>query len=330
LSDAFNDLLMGIWGNLSLISLAGDKSNTFLHRVSEMEHMIQNGSSLINAVFGYLGERRIVAKNIRLNQLIQEINGILPLVGDRIKNDILHADLTTPASHHSIPMLAVNCSRMIKQLLERLQNQYRLILKEKNIDKDIVARLRIIKGLIARAWGIITLLDHYTGMTVLKFKKTSAKAMIGNLARKLETRFPQMEISVDLSQRLPRVHADWSMLQFVLIQLMENAVEAMSGQGRLHIEASSLGSEPARNRCVAHRWTDTIVITVSDNGPGMDVSTLLHVFDPFFAGRRSSSRLGMGLAASWGIIKSHGGYIHVRSKLGQGSNFKIFLPIRCP
>jgi hypothetical protein len=79
LSDAFNNLLMGIWGNLSLIGLNMEKSHPLSQRVSEMELMIHNGSALINAVFGYLGERRLVAKNIRLNQLIQEIHGVYPL-----------------------------------------------------------------------------------------------------------------------------------------------------------------------------------------------------------------------------------------------------------
>jgi signal transduction histidine kinase len=327
LSDSFNNLLMGIWGNLSLISLHCNKSDAVSQRVSEMEQIIHNGSALINAVFGYLGERRIVAKNIRLTQLIREINGILPLVGDRIKNDILRSDLTAPESNHSITMLALNCSRMLTQLLDRIQDQYRLILKEKKVSKDIRARLQVVQGLIARVWGIVTLLNHYTGVTVLDVKKISAKMLIAKLARNYETRFPQMEISLDLSQRLPWILADRSMLQFVLNQLMENAADAMSGRGRLHIEARSLKSEPARNRCVAHRWTDTIVITMSDSGSGMDFSTLLHVFDPFFTGRRNSSHLGMGLAASWGIVKAHGGYIHVQSRLSQGTTVKIYLPL---
>jgi two-component system, cell cycle sensor histidine kinase and response regulator CckA len=327
LSDAFNNLLMGIWGNLSLINLTGDKSSSVFQRVAEMEHMIQNGSALLNAVFGYLGERRIVAKNIRLNQLIQEINGILPVDGDRIKNDILHASLTVPAAQDSVATLASNLSRMLKQFVERLQHQCDLILTERKLSKGVLARLHTVERLMARASEILTLLNCYAGVEPLDIKKISAKVVVSGLARKFETRFPYLEISLDLARRLPWIHADRSTLQFVLNQLMENAAGAMSGRGRLNIEASDLKADPARNRCVAHRWSDSIVITVSDTGYGMDMKTLLHVFDPFYSSRRNSSRLGMGLAASWGIVKAHGGYMHFRSKLGSGSTCKLYLPV---
>jgi signal transduction histidine kinase len=328
LSDAFNDLLMGIWGNLSLISLAGDKSNTFLHRVSEMEHMIQNGSSLINAIFGYLSERRMVAKNIRLNQLIKELNVILPVDGDRIKKDILRASLTTPAVQNSMTTLTSNLSRILRQFVEHLQHQLNLIFREKYLTKKVSARLHNITQLTARAMEILILLDRYTGTEPLNRKKMSAKAIVTGLVRKFKDRFPQLEISLDLARRLPWIHADRSGLQFVLNQLLENAAGAMEGGGRLHIEANTLKADPARNRFVAHRWGDSIVITVSDTGCGMDIDTLLHVFDPFFTHRRNANRLGMGMAASWGIVKAHGGYIHVRSKKARGSTFKLYLPIR--
>lgn len=329
LSDAFNDILMGIWGNLSLISLTGDKSNTVFQHVSNMEHMIQNGSALINAVFGYLGERRMVAKNIRLNQLIKEINWVLPVDGDRIKNDILHANLTMPAGQNSVATLASNLSRLLRRFVEHLQHQYNLILSERNLAKKASSRLRNVARLMARALEIVMLLDRYAGTKSLNIKKISAKVMIAGLVRKFEARFPQLEISLDLARRLPWIHADRSGLQFVLNQLMENAAGAMEGGGRLHIEANPLKADPVQNRCVAHRWSDSIVITVSDTGHGMDLNTLLHVFDPFFTGRPKSNHFGMGLAASWGIVKAHGGYIHVRSKLNCGTTFKIFSPI-CP
>jgi signal transduction histidine kinase len=329
LSDAFNDLLMGIWGNLSLISLAGDKSNTFLHRVSEMEHMIQNGSSLINAIFGYLSERRMVAKNIRLNQLIKELNVILPVDGDRIKKDILHSSLTVPAAENSLTALASNITWILRRFVDRLQSQFNVILSEmRNPNKKVSNRLHIVTRLIDRALDILLLLDRYTGTQRLDIKKMSAKVMVARLARKFGTKFPQLKITLDFAARLPWIRADGSEMQFVFNQLMENAATAMEGRGRLQIEATTLKADPASNRCVAYRWSESIVIKVSDNGCGMDLDTLLHLFDPFFSGARNSRRLGIGMAAAWGIVKAHGGYIHVRSKEAHGSTFRVYLPLR--
>ena len=327
LSDAFNNVLMGIWGNLSLISLTGGKSNRVIQHVSEMEQMIQNGSALINAVFGYLGERRMVEKSIRLNQLIQEINGSLPVDGDRIKKDILNTSLAAPAAQNSLTALASNLSMIIRQYLERLQHQYRLIFGEKNLEKKISDRLHTVARLMARALDMNLLLDRYVGTAPLDIKKMSTKVLVAGLARKFEARFPQLTITLDLPRRLPWIHADRSGMQFVFNQLMENAATAMEGRGRLQIEANTLKEDPDRNRCMTHRWSDSIVITFSDTGCGMDLNTLLHVFDPFFKGARNSRRLGMGMAASWGIVKAHGGYIHVRSKKARGSTFKLYLPI---
>ena len=327
LSDAFNNLLMGIWGNLSLISMTADKSNPVYQRVSEMEHMIQNGSTLINAIFGYLSERRMVAKNVRLNQLIKELNEILPVDGDRIKKDILHSSLTVPTAENSLTALTSNITWILRRFVDRLQSQFNLILSEmRNPNKKVSNRLHIVRRLIDRAQDILLLLDRYTGTQRLDKKKMSAKVMLARLARKFGTRFPQLKITLDFAARLPWIRADGSGMQFVFNQLMENAATAMEGRGRLQIEATTLKADPASNRCVAYRWSDSIVITVTDTGCGMDLNTLLHVFDPFFSGKRDSRRLGMGLAASWGIVRAHGGYIHVRSKRDRGCSFKIYLP----
>lgn len=328
LSDEFNNLLMGIWGNLSLISRAFDKSDIVLQRVSEMEHMLQSGSVLINAVFGYLGERRMVAKNIRLNQLIQEIHGSLPIDCDRFKRDILHASLTVTTAQDSVTALASNLSLVLRQFVERLQHQIDLLLKIKGLGRKVSARSRTLEQLMGRAMDMLNLLDCYAGTVPLNTKKTSIKKMVAGLVRKLEAGFPQLEISLDLARRLPWIHADSTSMRYVLKQLLENAAAAMAGKGTLHIEAHTLKADNARDRCVAHRWSDSVVIAVSDTGHGMDLQTLLHVFDPFFTRRRNAARLGIGMAASWGIVKAHGGYIHVRSKEGLGSTFRVYLPFR--
>lgn len=327
LSDAFNNLLMGIWGNLSLIILTNEGSHPLSRRVIEMEQLIQNGSALISGIFGYLGERRIVAKNIRLNQLIQEINESIPVDSIRIKKDIIRASLISPSGQNTATIIAASLARLLMQLIERIENQYHLILEEKSLTKGHRNRLRSVKRLLNRARGIVTLLKCFAGMVEYKAEKMSIRALVKKLAGQFNTNYPHLNISLEVAPKLPHIHGDRSMLQFVLNQLMENAANAMPNQGELRIDVRTLNSESPQNRCVAYRWVDSIVVTVSDTGHGMDLKTLLHVFDPFFTGRLNSSRLGMGLAASWGIVKAHGGYIHVRSKMGRGSTFKIFLPI---
>ncbi len=327
LSDAFNNLLMGIWGNLSLINLTIERSNPISRHVLEMEQLIQNGSALINGIFSYLGERRVAAKNIRLNQLIQEINESIPIDSIRIKRDIIRASLISPCGQNSATIVAASLARLLMQFIERIQHHHRLILKEKVLTKGLGHRLLTVERLLNRAGEIITLLQRYSGMVEYNAEKLSIRALLKKLTRQYEANCPHLTISLDAARKLPLIHADRFMLQFVLQQLMDNAANAMPDQGELRIDVRTLNSESPQNRCVAYRWVDSIVVTVSDTGHGMALDTLLHVFDPFFTGCQNSGRLGMGLAASWGIVKTHGGYIHVRSKMGCGSTFKIFLPI---
>jgi signal transduction histidine kinase len=104
-------------------------------------------------------------------------------------------------------------------------------------------------------------------------------------------------------------------------------MDAVAENGEVHLQVNTLNSEKPHERLCAHRSNNYVVITVSDSGHGMAIETQANIFDPFFVGRNGSSKTGLGLAAAAGIVKSHGGYIQVRSTPGKGSIFKVYLPI---
>ncbi len=123
-----------------------------------------------------------------------------------------------------------------------------------------------------------------------------------------------IETTVKLDERLPRVFVDEDQVQQVLVNLVTNAVQAMHAGGRLFI--STRGG----------KGNGSVEITVKDTGKGIAPEYLPHIFDPFFS-TKGEGGTGLGLSVSYGIIKNHGGEIRVESKVGVGTTFTVELPI---
>jgi two-component system, NtrC family, sensor kinase len=99
----------------------------------------------------------------------------------------------------------------------------------------------------------------------------------------------------------------------VILNLLVNAAQAITGFGEIHIGTRSVGDE--------------VCLSVADNGPGILPEHLEQVFTPFFTTKPASQGTGLGLSISRDIILSHGGRIDVSSSLGEGSAFRVFLPL---
>jgi PAS domain S-box-containing protein len=128
----------------------------------------------------------------------------------------------------------------------------------------------------------------------------------------------KIEAVTKVAEDLPAVLADPIQIEQVLVNLFFNAADAMLNGGRLTVEA-------ARSEETSQEESTTVVITVSDNGAGMDATVLPYIFQPFFSANKKSG-LGLGLAISERIVKNHGGRIEVQSAPGEGTKFKIYLP----
>jgi PAS domain S-box-containing protein len=124
------------------------------------------------------------------------------------------------------------------------------------------------------------------------------------------------------------VMADAGQIEQILINLAVNAKDAMREGGRLTINTSL--EEVDDEYVAAYGYGKPgryALISVADTGQGMDPETQKKAFEPFFTTKGSGEGTGLGLAICYGIIKQHGGYTHVYSEPGQGTVFKIYLPL---
>lgn len=125
------------------------------------------------------------------------------------------------------------------------------------------------------------------------------------------------------------VKMDPSQIDQLLANLTVNARDAIDDVGKVTIETANVTFDTAY--CKTHdgfKPGDFVVISVSDNGCGMDKETQATIFEPFFTTKEIGKGTGLGLSTVYGIIKQNDGFINVYSEPGQGSTFRIYIP-RC-
>ena len=134
-----------------------------------------------------------------------------------------------------------------------------------------------------------------------------------------------IHLSITLQPDVWRVEADKGQLEQVIVNLVVNAIDAMSVGGSLEIRTANVDLDPQNNRfnfpISAGRYVE---FSVRDTGGGMDPETLSHVFEPFFTTKDKGT--GLGLSMVYGIVKQSGGYVAVSSAPGDGSTFQVYLP----
>lgn len=137
-----------------------------------------------------------------------------------------------------------------------------------------------------------------------------------------------MEVALELARELPAISADAGMLEQVLLNLAVNARDAMPRGGTLRIATATLELAPGRLSSHPGAYPGRFVcVAITDTGTGMTPQVLDHLFDPFFTTKPFGAGSGLGLATVHGIIQQHRGWIEVKSQLGVGSTFQIFLPV---
>ncbi len=123
------------------------------------------------------------------------------------------------------------------------------------------------------------------------------------------------------------VNTDPARIQQVFMNLALNARDAMPSGGELSFDLSTVeiheGEAPLVHDMSAGKW---IKIGVSDTGVGIPEENFSHLFEPFFTTKSPGEGTGLGLAQVFGIVKQHEGYIDVKSQLGVGTTFEIYLP----
>lgn len=138
-----------------------------------------------------------------------------------------------------------------------------------------------------------------------------SRALLGRLMRE------DIEVTVTTDAAMSLVRADASQIDQVLLNLAVNARDAMPHGGVLSLRTTNVSFGSVRY----------VLLSVSDNGCGMDTQTRARIFEPFFTTKERGKGTGLGLAIVYGIVRQSGGTIEVDTVPGAGATFNVYLPV---
>jgi PAS domain S-box-containing protein len=190
-------------------------------------------------------------------------------------------------------------------------------------DPEVLQDLRVIVQAAQRAARIVEDLLTFARQRVPDLQSVDVNVLLQQTVALHFADLADEQIAVNflLAPELPSVRGDPGQLEQVLLNLLQNARQAL-------LESPSAGLIELRTSCseAGMRPGQWVRLEVVDNGPGIPEETLLRVFDPFFTTREEDGATGMGLSICYGIVVRHGGLIWAESEVGGGARFCVELP----
>ncbi len=181
-----------------------------------------------------------------------------------------------------------------------------------------------------RAANLIRSLLTFSRKQICDLRPVDLNELIGRVEKLLYWVIGEdIELRTTLAPDQLKLNADPGQIEQILMNLATNAADAMPQGGVLSIETALVNRDPQGR--AADDWQErSIMISVSDTGSGMDEKTREKIFEPFFTTKDLGRGTGLGLSMVYGVIKQHGGSIHCTSRPGEGTNFRIYLPVLTP
>lgn len=181
-------------------------------------------------------------------------------------------------------------------------------------DATTTRRLGALSTNIDRIRGIVRDVTHYASPPADARRRVTLDAVVGEAVSvfRLHDRGKDVRVSVETRGRPPPVDATEGQIVQVLLNLLLNAADASGGSGGIGVVVAAADGEA--------------LVSVKDDGPGMDEAVIPHLFVPFFTTKSPGAGTGLGLFICESIVVAHGGRIEVDAGPGRGSTFTVHLP----
>jgi PAS domain S-box-containing protein len=256
-----------------------------------------------------------------------ELQSIQATLTDVTELNQLKSSFQQARKMEAVSILAGGMAHKINNMLMGLMGRIELI-KLQTLEKKVSASdFADLLASCDRIAGLIKQLLAYSRGGRYQTKDIVLPEFIREVLAEFEGRQNlKFRLFYDFPANIPRISADSAQLQMLISEIVKNATEAIdkAGQIDIHLQIEQIDTIQAR------QWPGMqpgkyVCLKVRDTGDGMNAETLTHVFEPFYTTKESGR--GLGMAAVYGIVKNHGGWVGVDSKPGIGTSVRIYFPV---
>jgi two-component system, cell cycle sensor histidine kinase and response regulator CckA len=261
-----------------------------------------------------------------------DITSVIETINDVTEKRKLQEQLTQVQKMESIARLAGGVAHDFNNMLSVIMGRTELALIQTNPSQPLYADLKEIRSTAERSAALVRQLLAFARKQTVVPTVLNLNDTVEDILKMLR---PLIGEAIDLAWRpagaLLLVKMDSSQIDQILVNLCVNASDAIAGVGKITIETEliSIDSETGTQN-PEFLPGDYVVLSVSDDGSGMERDTMRKIFEPFFTTKEVGRGTGLGLAMVHGIVKQNNGIINVYSEPGQGTVFKIYLPRHTP
>jgi signal transduction histidine kinase len=281
-------------------------------RVKECEIQLEEAQGLAAA-----REKLLLANLKELNEVYESLRQKILEIGERDARIRSFDEALTHAGRlSSLGELAASIAHEIKNPLISIEGFAKRIEDSGDL-KKIREYATYIEKEADRLSNVLMRLLDFSRMSAPNREHLDLNAIVDDTILFTEhhfTRSRNVELLVEKGEHLPDVYVDKIHVQQALINLMMNAAQAMPDGGPVLVRTGAEGD---------YAW-----ISVADKGPGIEKGNLERIFEPFFTTKSRGEGTGLGLSLTKKLVEANEGRVEVKSAVGEGSTFRVLLPVR--
>ncbi|MBF0407473.1 MAG: PAS domain S-box protein [Candidatus Riflebacteria bacterium] len=256
------------------------------------------------------------------------IRDISELKRSQIENAKLESQLLHSQKMELVGRLAGGIAHDFNNMLGVILGNAELAMLEGNLSPELLEKLNEISSTATRSADLTKKLLAFARKQAIAPQILNLNDTVSEMLKMLKRLISEnTELVWQQGENLWLINMDPGQVDQILVNLVVNAQDAISGPGKIIIQVcNSTIDDYLCSTKVGFTPGEYVKLTVSDTGCGMNEETLAHIFEPFFTTKPKGKGTGLGLATVYGIIKQNNGVVNVYSEPGHGTSFNIFLP----